>query len=127
MTVIVASESRKRAEWRAQAKVYTAAMHKALSRIEIAEDVSLLDAAETLVDAMPRDAQIAWRKVIMFERDHEDVHKWAPALVASLKPGATNVPEIIDAIFVFAMAIEARGDVAAEDAAYAALMALLLG
>lgn len=126
MTMIVVDGAAQRAAWRAGATVYTAAMSKALDRITIAPGVTLLDAAEALVETLPKDAQIAWHKVQQFERDNPDVQKWAPNLISSLKPGATEeeTAAIIDAVFVLAIAIERQSEPATE-AAHAALLALL--
>lgn len=127
MTLIVADADRKRMEWRAGAKVFARAMHGALNRVPIGPGTTLLDAAEALVPTLPRDAQIAWNKVTQFERDNHDISKWAPALIVSLKPGASQAElgEIIDAIFILAIALETGLTEAAIEDAEIALLSLL--
>ena len=105
---------------RSQMTVYKAQMQKALCRIPGPDGFdTLLDLADTIgsSNAVPREVRIAWEAVTQFERLNEDIEKWTPLLIGQYRPDLINsTPEIVDAIFELAIAIETKSLAAQEQA-----------
>ena len=91
-------------DWRLSAKVYRAAMSKALVQVVVGSS-NLFEMIDSYVNSAPVDTQITWNEVVQFERSHSDILQWSVPVLISINP-SIDIDTFLDALFLFAMVIE---------------------